>query len=90
VNEVPPSVIKDDLSRFLPEAGKRKIVITRHGKPAGVPISFDPGDRLVRLSAGNRPEVSPPDRKSPREPARRTECAPQGCAVRVTAHVGTE
>jgi prevent-host-death family protein len=27
--------IKDDLSRFLREAGKEEIVITRHGKPAG-------------------------------------------------------
>lgn len=90
MKEVPLSEVKDDLSRYLREAETTEIVITRHGKPAGVPISFDPGDRLVRLSAGNRPEVSPPDRKSPREPARRTECAPQGCAVRVTAHVGTE
>jgi hypothetical protein len=27
--------IKDDLSRFLREAGKEEIVITRHDKPAG-------------------------------------------------------
>jgi hypothetical protein len=33
--------IKDDLSRFLREAGKQDIVITRHGKPAGVLIGFD-------------------------------------------------
>ena len=36
MKEVPLSEIKDDLSRFLREAEKQEIVITRHGKPAGV------------------------------------------------------
>ena len=40
VRQVPLSEIKDDLSRFLREAGKGEIVITRHGKPAGVLIGF--------------------------------------------------
>ena len=40
VRQVPLSEIKDDLSRFLREAGKQEIVITRHGKPAGVLIGF--------------------------------------------------
>ena len=44
VRQVPLSVIKDDLSRFLREAGKEEIVITRHGKPAGVLIGFDSED----------------------------------------------
>jgi prevent-host-death family protein len=35
------SEIKDDLSRFLREAEKQEIVITRHGKPAGVLIGFE-------------------------------------------------
>jgi antitoxin (DNA-binding transcriptional repressor) of toxin-antitoxin stability system len=34
VKEVPLSEVKDDLSRFLREAGEREIVITRHGKPS--------------------------------------------------------
>ena len=34
------SEVKDDLSRFLREAEKQEIVITRHGKPAGVLIGF--------------------------------------------------
>ncbi len=33
-------MVKDDLSRFLREAAKQQIVITRHGKPAGVLIGF--------------------------------------------------
>ena len=35
------SEIKDDLSRFLREAETREIMITRHGKPAGVLIGFE-------------------------------------------------
>ncbi len=40
IREVPLSEVKDDLSRFLHEAEKQDIVITRHGKPAGVLIGF--------------------------------------------------
>lgn len=32
--------VKDDLSRYLHLAEKEEIVITRHGKPAGVLIGF--------------------------------------------------
>lgn len=41
VKQVPLSEIKDDLSRFLREAEAQEIVITRHGKPAGVLIGFE-------------------------------------------------
>lgn len=41
IKEVPLSEVKDDLSRFLREAEKQEIVITRHGKPAGVLIGFE-------------------------------------------------
>ena len=41
VKEVPLSEVKDDLSRYLREAETREIVITRHGKPAGVLIGFE-------------------------------------------------
>ena len=40
VKQVPLSEVKDDLSRYLHEAEKQEIVITRHGKPAGVLIGF--------------------------------------------------
>ena len=49
VKEVPLSEIKDDLSRYLREAESQEIVITRHGKPAGVLIGFEFGRGLVRL-----------------------------------------
>ena len=41
VKEVPLSEVKDDLSRYLREAETKEIVITRHGKPAGVLIGFE-------------------------------------------------
>jgi prevent-host-death family protein len=41
VKEIPLSEIKDDLSRYLREAEIQEIVITRHGKPAGVLIGFE-------------------------------------------------
>ena len=34
------SEVKDDLSRFLRVAEGEEVVITRHGKPAGVLIGF--------------------------------------------------
>ena len=40
MKQVPLSEVKDDLSRFLREAEQQEIVITRHGKPAGVLIGF--------------------------------------------------
>jgi prevent-host-death family protein len=36
--------IKDDLSRFLRLVESEEIVITRHGKPAGVLIGFEGED----------------------------------------------
>jgi len=44
VREVPLSEIKDDLSRYLREAESQEIVITRHGKPAGLLIGFESED----------------------------------------------
>ena len=35
------SEIKDDLSRYLRLATREDVVITRHGKPAGVLIGFE-------------------------------------------------
>ncbi len=40
MKKIPLSEVKDDLSRFLREAEKEEVVITRHGKPAGILIGF--------------------------------------------------
>ena len=55
VKEVPLSEIKDDLSRFLREAEKQEIVITRHGKPAGVLIGFESEDDWFDYKLENDP-----------------------------------
>ena len=55
VKEVPLSEIKDDLSRFLREAEKQEIVITRHGKPAGVLIGFESEDDWFDYNLENDP-----------------------------------
>jgi prevent-host-death family protein len=55
VREVPLSEVKDDLSRFLHEAEKEDIVITRHGKPAGVLIGFESEDDWFEYRLENDP-----------------------------------
>ena len=35
------SEVKDDLSKFLRIAEKEEVIITRHGKPAGVLLGFE-------------------------------------------------
>lgn len=40
MKEIPLSKVKDDLSRYLRLAEKEEIVITRHGRPAGVLVAF--------------------------------------------------
>jgi len=44
MRRVPLSEVKDDLSKYLRLAGEEEIVITRHGKPAGVLIGFESED----------------------------------------------
>ena len=55
IKEVPLSEVKDDLSRFLREAEKQEIVITRHGKPAGVLIGFESEDDWFDYKLENDP-----------------------------------
>ncbi|MDQ3621251.1 MAG: type II toxin-antitoxin system prevent-host-death family antitoxin [Verrucomicrobiota bacterium] len=40
MKQIALSKIKDDLSRFLREAASEQIVITRHGRPAGILVGF--------------------------------------------------
>jgi prevent-host-death family protein len=55
IREVPLSEMKDDLSRFLREAEKQEIVITRHGKPAGILIGFETEDDWFDYRLENDP-----------------------------------
>ena len=55
VKKVPLSEVKDDLSRYLREAEGREVVITRHGKPAGVLIGFASEDDWFNYRLENDP-----------------------------------
>ena len=49
------SEVKDDLSRFLRVAEKEEVVITRHGKPAGVLIGFESEEDWLDYRMENDP-----------------------------------
>ncbi len=49
------SEVKDQLSKYLREAGKEGIVITRHGRPAGVLIGFRSEDDWIDYRLENDP-----------------------------------
>ena len=49
------SEVKDDLSKFLRLAEKEEIVITRHGKPAGVLIGFEDEEDWFEYRLENDP-----------------------------------
>jgi prevent-host-death family protein len=53
--EVPLAEVKDDFSRYLKEAASREIVITRHGRPAGVLIGFKSEDDWLDYRLENDP-----------------------------------
>lgn len=51
------SAVKDDLSRYLRVAEKGQVVITRHGKPAGVLIGFSSDDDWFDYKLENDPGI---------------------------------
>ena len=55
VREIPLSEVKDDLSNLLREAANGDIVITRHGKLAGVLIGFASEDDWFDYRLENDP-----------------------------------
>jgi prevent-host-death family protein len=52
---VPLSEVKDDLARYLRTADTEEVVITRHGKPAGVLIGFESEDDWFDYQLENDP-----------------------------------
>jgi len=44
MKKVPLSEVKDQLSRYLHKAEKEDVLITRHGKPAGILVGFGSED----------------------------------------------
>ena len=52
---VPIAELKDDFSRYLRMAAAERIVITRHGRPAGVLIGFADEDDWFEYRLVNDP-----------------------------------
>jgi prevent-host-death family protein len=48
--------VKDDFSRYLRLASEGEVVITRHGRPAGVLIGFEDEDAWIDYRIENHPE----------------------------------
>jgi prevent-host-death family protein len=48
--------VKDHLSEYLHDAASEEIVITRHGKPAGVLIGFENVDDWLEFRLENDPK----------------------------------
>ncbi len=55
MKKVALSAVKDDLSKFLRLAQKEDIVITRHGRPAGILIGFESEDDWFDYRLENDP-----------------------------------
>ncbi len=55
MKQIALSDVKDDLSKYLRLAEKEEIIITRHGKPAGVLIGFGSDDDWFDYKLENDP-----------------------------------
>ena len=55
MKKVALSEMKDDLSKYLRLAEKEEIVITRHGKPAGILIGFESEEEWFEYRLENDP-----------------------------------
>jgi prevent-host-death family protein len=55
MKQVALSEVKDDLSKYLRLAESEEIVITRHGKPAGVLVGFASDDEWFDYKLENDP-----------------------------------
>lgn len=54
--EVALAKVKDDLSKYLRLAARQEVVITRHGRPAGVLIGFDSEEDWLDYRLEHHPE----------------------------------
>ena len=48
--------VEDELSRYLRRAEREEILITRHGRPAGVPIGLETEDDWFEYRLEHNPE----------------------------------
>jgi prevent-host-death family protein len=55
MKQVAVAQVKDEFSRYLRLAEKEQVIITRHGKPAGVLIGFESEDDWLDYRMENDP-----------------------------------
>lgn len=55
MKQVPLSEVKNGLSKYLCMAEEEDIIITRHGKPAGILIGFESEDEWFEYRLENDP-----------------------------------
>ena len=55
MKKVPLSEVKDQLSSYLHQAEKEEVLITRHGKPAGILVGFGSEDDWFDYRLENDP-----------------------------------
>jgi prevent-host-death family protein len=53
MKQIPLSEVKNDLSKYLRMAEEEDIIITRHGKPAGLLIGFESEDEWFEYRLEN-------------------------------------
>ena len=56
MRQVALATVKDDLSKYLRLAADQEIIITRHGRPAGVLIGFESEDDWFDYRLEHHPE----------------------------------
>ena len=55
MKKVPLTELKDDLSKYLRLAEKEQVLITRHGRPAGILVGFASEDEWFDYQLENDP-----------------------------------
>jgi prevent-host-death family protein len=55
MKQIPLSEVKNDLSKYLRMAEEEDIIITRHGRPAGILIGFESEDEWFEYRLENDP-----------------------------------
>jgi prevent-host-death family protein len=55
MKQIPLSEVKNDLSKYLRMAEEEDIIITRHGKPAGILIGFESEEEWFKYRLENDP-----------------------------------
>ena len=81
VRRVALAKVKDDLSRYLKLAAQEEIVITRHGRPAGVLIGFASDEDWVEYRLEHHPEFPAASRRRERRYGRDRACGWRTCQI---------